>query len=1097
MQELPAPEQSLLRALARDDMLGFDYPHQAIMAIIEEPEAYDISPQLKAAISRIGNKEFYAPQRAGSYDPVTDTITLDPKLGLNEHTLIHELSHAALAERIADPKSKEAKEFDKFFQIVKNQLGSAYGGTDVQEFAAEIMGNEQFAISTKAIKAPKSGSLWDRIVYTIANFFGFRAGQPVYNTAIKYINELLNVPASAEPTLTEKLFMGTPNVAAKATAELLTAAREAPRATLRDAQEMVDRATKEGGAAHTAFGFLNLQNMHDMFATGDAADKAFAEIPKAVQRLVLQRLGFINTESARISEERAKFPIYEANTALMERTHDIAFKGREGGVDLAPGGEKKLKTAEQRALHKELSQQLNALPEAYRGMYNTMRGDYDRIYDAFQESIVSLFASDPKKAAEMKARFSTEMRIAGYIPSTRFGNLQVYFTDPVTGREAMESFEYISDKEAFIKAAGLKPGEYYEKSKDENLSRMGNRVPPSAFVKELTDALQAGGATDEMLGNVRELYLTMFPASSLAKNFIKSRNVPGMSKDMPRVHADFMLRATKQLADLKYAPDINDLMTQAENIAQDASNSPLLRAAARNLYEQRGFLNNPTYNGLVNGLSTASYVMNLVGNISAAAVNGSSLPLITFPILSARYNAGAVVKEMGAAIKLAAGKWGEGKYKALYDFINAHGQLTHTMHRELVEASRTKTGDSKTLFAKLIHLGSIPFVFVEQYARATTAITAYELALNTPDIIRGKKMNEKQALEYALDTVIRSNTAGTAAASPRYMQTEWGRVILTFKSFNLNGSFVAARGLWEAIKNEDADVKRAAIRQSVAMFSAAGAFGGIMGLPFMGMAASFADIMAGLINMVDEDDEDYFSAQMFIRENAGRLLSYGPIDFFTGAAIGRRTVLTQDLVMRDDPKTVEEQGIVAALFKQMLGPMGSYAIDMPNALSNIKDGQYARGAEQLLPSAMRNVIKGWRYMSEGGVLTKNGDVITSDVTGFTVAKQILGFSPSALADLYDRRNEAMQFTTQISERKQRLLDVIRAARNSGDMETSREAERKLQELGRKHPGLVNSDTVQRSMRARDAAMRDSITGLRFPTWSQPEVRRRFFEDEEY
>jgi hypothetical protein len=146
---------------------------------------------------------------------------------------------------------------------------------------------------------------------------------------------------------------------------------------------------------------------------------------------------------------------------------------------------------------------------------------------------------------------------------------------------------------------------------------------------------------------------------------------------------------------------------------------------------------------------------------------------------------------------------------------------------------------------------------------------------------------------------------------------------------------------------------------------------------------------------------------------------------------------------------------------------------------------------------MRNVIKGWRYMSEGGVLTKNGDVISTDVTGFTVLKQIAGFSPSNLADLYDRRNEAMQFTTQISERKQRLLDVIHAARNSGDLETRREAERKLQELGRKHPGLVNSDTVPRSMRARDAAMRDSITGLRFPTWAQPEVRRRFFEDEEY
>ena len=49
-------EQYILRQLKKDDMLGFDYPHQAIQAIIEEPTAYDLSPQLKTSISRLGNK---------------------------------------------------------------------------------------------------------------------------------------------------------------------------------------------------------------------------------------------------------------------------------------------------------------------------------------------------------------------------------------------------------------------------------------------------------------------------------------------------------------------------------------------------------------------------------------------------------------------------------------------------------------------------------------------------------------------------------------------------------------------------------------------------------------------------------------------------------------------------------------------------------------------------------------------------------------------------------------------------------------------------------------------------------------------------------
>lgn len=52
------PEQYILRELKKDDFLGFDYPHQAIRAIVEDASAYDLSTGLKTAISRLGNREF-------------------------------------------------------------------------------------------------------------------------------------------------------------------------------------------------------------------------------------------------------------------------------------------------------------------------------------------------------------------------------------------------------------------------------------------------------------------------------------------------------------------------------------------------------------------------------------------------------------------------------------------------------------------------------------------------------------------------------------------------------------------------------------------------------------------------------------------------------------------------------------------------------------------------------------------------------------------------------------------------------------------------------------------------------------------------------
>lgn len=59
LYEASTPEQQyILRALERDDFLGFDYPHQAIEQLIRNPEAYELSPSTKALISRAGNSYF-------------------------------------------------------------------------------------------------------------------------------------------------------------------------------------------------------------------------------------------------------------------------------------------------------------------------------------------------------------------------------------------------------------------------------------------------------------------------------------------------------------------------------------------------------------------------------------------------------------------------------------------------------------------------------------------------------------------------------------------------------------------------------------------------------------------------------------------------------------------------------------------------------------------------------------------------------------------------------------------------------------------------------------------------------------------------------
>lgn len=51
----PSRLKPILSALKREDMLGFDYPHQAIDALIEEPQSFRLSAPTKAALTRAGN----------------------------------------------------------------------------------------------------------------------------------------------------------------------------------------------------------------------------------------------------------------------------------------------------------------------------------------------------------------------------------------------------------------------------------------------------------------------------------------------------------------------------------------------------------------------------------------------------------------------------------------------------------------------------------------------------------------------------------------------------------------------------------------------------------------------------------------------------------------------------------------------------------------------------------------------------------------------------------------------------------------------------------------------------------------------------------
>lgn len=1075
--------------------------------------------QLKSAISNVGTygkqdpNILRAERNAGEYDPATDTITLDPELGLNEHTLVHELTHAALASRIADPKSDIAKEFAKFFDIIQNQLGGAYGGNDVQEFAAELMGNEDFATSLKAIKAPKGGNLLQRIVQAIAKFFGFRKESSVYDEGIKYINELLNVPVSAEPTIVKKLYMGTPTSAEDALRQIGEMRKPATSKQFDEARGALEKMQEKGSdfLRETFFRMLRMDNIYHMYKDAGPKFRPLVRALKGLMSALEKRTGFIEHWIDDANKNYVKFvSIARQYQPAMKRMFAMAERARMEGIDLVPGSGFQ-PTPKQQEAYDQLNNVLKNLPAPVRDMYITMRKDYDAAYTKYRDFMLEQYADTPTVYKEMRQKFEAEHPVAGYVPFMRFGDFVLEYTDAKLKRRVVQQFETRKERTDAIEELGLSADEYQEYSRLDEATYDANKIPSSSFLFEVMKGLKAKKASKQQIDAVYQTYLSMFPAESIRKRMMRSENVAGMSDDIIRAYANTMVQWARHMGNAMYTPQIDE---ELDTIASQRDVNDDLRAISKVLNSEasRNFIHNPSYNGLVSGMTSVSYAAFILGNVSSAVLNLTSIPLLGLPLLGSKYGYDSATGALTAATKVVtpfalkdmAGKenvWAgmPAKYKKLIEALIDHGQLQHTQTREILSGrkgeTQIETNPAKRAALAAMDYGSRPFSATEKVNRAAIALAAYDLAIAGGNGV--EPMTPTAAIQYALEAVKQVNTSGMAVTGPQLFQTDIGRIFGTFKTFAWNSAFVVVKSFYDSVKGATPEVRKIALRQFLGTMVSAGAISGVSGMPFVMMVAGATRALLSALFGDDEDDDKFISTDEWAQGYINDLFWKGPLNYVTGTAIADRAAIAENLFFREDPKLIDDVGYVRATLLQALGgPAVGYFGNITEGLKLAGEGHYGRGLESILPSALGNVFKAWRFASEKGALTKDGEVIMEDINAYNIAMQAIGLAPSELSELYERRGQAMDVQDKVRKRKDRLLDLAWAAQQSGDEETFEEAREKLVALNRNHPGTIQKDTIQRSFRNKAASIRNSVTGLSFDKALRFELIRRFRLDEE-
>ena len=1038
----------------------------AIKQVLRKLRSLNLTPKLVVAPVEDG--------KAGSYDPATNTITLDPNNGLNAHTFIHETIHAAISNVLASPNHPLTKQFQKFFDLMQNRLGAAYGAQDLQEFAAELVGNPSFQAVLKSMKTPRSESMFMHILRSIAEFLGFMPKSSAFDTGLKFIDKALDLTGGVEATAAQKMFLSMGDFSA--IAQIGNAMPAMTRQVTEDAKNIYSNLSDGGGFKQMAFGLLRLDNLRNMY--GD-------KLP-SIQTLLDALEKRTGMQERKIKDANTKYKemvkVQKANPQAMKRLNDIAIDARIAGVDLL--SPKFQPEPAQQAEYTRLKQQFNSLPEPVRKVYETIRKDYDASFYQYMDILKRAASSvSPSLATRLAQEFQIRKPLVGYVPFLRQGDFSVEYTDPQTNERAVSSFQSFRERQQFVDSMLKgKPHRLIQNVKDMRFA--GDSLPPSHFIYQVIAGLKQQGASDAQVDGVYQAYLATFPAESLMKQFMKSKNVAGMERDIIRGYSDLMVRYARKLSNSEYIPQIDRALRQVQNEAQSSGDSTLV-AAAQNITDQSAFFHNPTYSTFVHTATALSYFEYIAGNISSALINVTSLPMMVWPMLVGRHGWANASAAMTAAGKTAMNDWSKGKYKNLYETLMDHAQLEHTMAREVLEGRRQSTDDFVGLKARILDGLSIPMSAAEKYNRAVTAIAAYDLA-------KQSGMSEEKAVQQALNTVKDVHTSGLAATGPKWMQTPLGRMFFTFKSFIWNSAYVMARAFHQAFKGENPQIRAAAQRQLLATYGMATVMAGMKGMPFYGAVS----VLANMINALFGDDEEPFDFDEFMRDTFGETLFKGFANKVLNLEIANRAGIATDLIFRDDPRGIADHGYVLSALQQAFGPLGTIGVNSERAAKLFADGEVVRALETIGPSFYRNASKGVRYLVEGATTVK-GDPIMEDIGAYNSLMQMVGFSPADLSSTYERTQAAKGFEREVLQRRQNLLNKYDMAMTAGDTDLLSKTMDQIAEFNSSRPAkAITGDTLRRSQRARAAAEKEMVAGVRFDKDLRQEILDKFYDDED-
>jgi hypothetical protein len=1083
---------------------------------------------------------------SGTFDPETNTISLDADTGLTNHAVLHEMTHAAISHILDNPSHPITKQLNRLYNMVKPLLDTAYGAQNLQEFVAEAWGNPEFRAKLSAMTPDGTPvTAWQKFTNIVKNALRSLMGMESrgVKSAASEIDTLIEAAISPAPetryggSLLALSATGQGNKAFDAMSDVYN---KLP--YLND--EIKNNLSKffEGTVAEKVKSFV--RSALPLNALTEVAKKYIPMAPKLMQ-LINLRAGTESMFNAMLEPtiNRARAWAAKQDADTMRTFNDVVYMSTTNGVDPskprkdyldAKGNSKTDKSGNKLVdTWDKLQPMWNSLEKnggqtVYKEMRDTYKKLQDRIGVILEKRINEEFAGDTEKAKTanslLQKLYKERGMIEPYFPLTRRGNY--WLTYNLNGERVEEAFESPRARRMAREEieATAKTAEERKALSLEEYKRMTNinyrNAPSSSFVGRVLNVLEANNVKGDAQNEIVRMYLDALPENSFAQAFRTRKNTLGFERDAIRAFSTKPYSIARQLANLEYGAKLNNLDTEMREHVEKGSGQAV--DMYNELAKHIKFAISPDIPEWSKIATSIGFNMTLGFNLSSALVNLTQIPLVTLPYLGGKYGLPESSKAIAEATRIYLGSKLKDrarvdilgvktdmkampsldnydfdskdlpadvlKYKTLAQVAAEYGQLNRSQIYDILDVDKTDN-----LMTKVNAVSGFVFHHGERMNREITLMSAFNLEmqrmknpkkLTDEEKAMNAQQRERRAAENAIELTELTNGTMSAAAAPSLAQSGIGKVLFMFKRYGVSMYYMLFKTTRDALAGQTQDVKDAARKQIAGIYGAAALLAGARGVPMFGVAAMVYNLFK------DDDDDDLETAT---RKWMGETAYSGALNGITNLDIASRIGLS-DLIFRDQ-KAPESQTVLLSAFEMLGGPVYGVGKKIERGVTLINDGNIGRGIEQILPSAFGNGLKSIRYATEGAT-TLRGDAITSDMNAWNVGAQALGFAP---AD-YNRQQEinafAKGFERSVTKEQKKLLLNYYMAAKVGDASELQDITARMVDFNKRHPTIaITADTLQKSMRGHAQAAAEKYHGVTFNKRLRPEIMQSIAEFE--